>query len=392
MDIESAFRTIPIVPEQWKYLVVRRDDSFWIDKCLPFGVVPATGIHGRTVDALKAILKWHGLDEMFKWVDDMVLLIVPVTTLTGSHFRFRDLSLIDNIAHILGIPLHPDKRQEFSNSVTYVGFHWIIDEKRVEIPAEKKTKYLKKLDSFLALVSAGPVALKDVQSIHGSLMHCTFVVRDGRSRLIRIQRFMCKFAQSHKTQRLHFPRSSLADLDWWITVLKSPSVTRSLVPLRRDDSLELWVDASSGWGIGIVFMNDGVRCYDAWAGKSGWLSEGRNIGWAEMIGLELCAYTLIEFGISDVKAVVRGDNQGSIAALNNLSSRNLDSNSSIQRITAACATFSILIDPIYVNTKVNLADGPSRGVPDPSFVHHSLSFDLPTALLPFLEHIPVSVA
>jgi len=44
-----------------------------------------------------------------------------------------------------------------------------------------------------------------------------------------------------------------------------------------------WVDASTDWGIGMVIGSQWV----AWKLVHGWKLDGRDIGWAESIALEL---------------------------------------------------------------------------------------------------------
>jgi len=45
----------------------------------------------------------------------------------------------------------------------------------------------------------------------------------------------------------------------------------------------VFVDASTGWGIGLIL--DGK--WLTWQLKDGWKSEGHEIGWAEMVAVEL---------------------------------------------------------------------------------------------------------
>lgn len=107
IDIEAAYRTIPIRSEEWCYTVINHNDGFYIDKCLPMGAAMSAGIHGETANMFEGMVKWHGLDEIMKWVDDMVPILVP-TGRVGKSFDYRmpvSLKLVDHIAHIPGMPL-----------------------------------------------------------------------------------------------------------------------------------------------------------------------------------------------------------------------------------------------------------------------------------------------
>lgn len=297
--------------------------------------------------------------------------------------------MVDELAKELGIPLHPEKRQLFSSIVTYVGFLWNIDLKSVEIPDKKKAKYRAKIRSLIEAIrnANGKCALKELQSVHGSLMHCTFVLRDGRAYLTKIQGFMNAFKERNAFARLNCPKSVLGELDWWLKTLEAPQVKRSLAPLSVNDEFEFWVDASTDWGIGIVYSWNGAVCWDSWRWKDGGCSGERNIGWAEMVGLEFVVYAALGFGLHDTRVKIRGDNQGSLAALEKRASRNAPTNDSIKRITSSAAPYSLYFDQVYVNTKTNLADGPSRGLPSSSTTFRPLSFEIPLALVDFLYHV-----
>jgi hypothetical protein len=155
IDVEAAFRTIPITPSQWPYLAVRIDDAFYIDKCLPFGARTSVGIHGKLMDAWTDALKRLGMDESLSWVDDNPNWQFPskrthsdASTLSFK-YRWKDLSFIFDLAHRLGIPIHPEKIQHWSSSVIYIGFVWDMSARTVSLPEKKRLKYLAKLEEFL---------------------------------------------------------------------------------------------------------------------------------------------------------------------------------------------------------------------------------------------------
>ena len=54
----------------------------------------------------------------------------------------------------------------------------------------------------------------------------------------------------------------------------------------------VWVDASTDWGISVIYG----RLWAAWRLKPGWKSEGRDIGWVESVALELTVLWLIRDG------------------------------------------------------------------------------------------------
>ena len=73
------------------------------------------------------------------------------------------------------------------------------------------------------------------------------------------------------------------------------------------------------WGIGIVV---GGR-WAAWKLCLGWKAEGRDIGWAEAIALELAVLWLEQENYTDAKILIRGNNTGVIGTFIRGRSRNI---------------------------------------------------------------------
>lgn len=77
--------------------------------------------------------------------------------------------------------------------------------------------------------------------------------------------------------------------------------------------MDIWVDASSNWGIGVVIGDT----WDTWKWSVPfeiWHVECRDIGWAEMVAIELVALRLEELGVTNANILVCGDNIGVIGA------------------------------------------------------------------------------
>ena len=117
---------------------------------------------------------------------------------------------------------------------------------------------------------------------------------------------------------------------------------------------------------------------------SEWKVNGRDIGWAEMVAVELAARYLDQAGTRNADILVRGDNMGVVGAFERGRSRNYQVNDSIRRTEVVCMACNIRIKLQYVNTKENRADEVSRGTPSPRLLPLRTSFSLPPELSPFL--------
>src|SRR5882724_4435988 len=174
----------------------------------------------------------------------------------------------------------------------------------------------------------------------------------------------------------------LTSLHWWEAVLDKSDCSRSLKPHMTIDP-DIWVDASSSWGIGIIFS----RAWYAWSIIPGWRAKGRDIDWAESIALELAVMILTDEDYHDCSVIVHGDNIGIIGAYDKGRSCNIPCNDSICHITSSIVPNNIMIIPIYVTSAMNRADPISCGILGPSNLHAPSPPVLPPELTHFLWNV-----
>jgi hypothetical protein len=383
LDVDSAFRCCPITPSQQNSFVIYWDGSYYVDHNAPFGATSAGGVFGRVANAKSAILVSKSIGPSKKWVDDFVFFRFPLSILSGIPIFSYSLSEIYGLAAQLGWPWKESKTRPFAVEFLYLGFLWDLSTKMVQIPDPKKLRYLAKLQLW---TPDQKFSRKDAESVLGTLVHCSLALPDRRSRLPSISRFTSSF--NHLTSPLarRFPNASvLSDLDWWRTQLSAVFCGSVLSRPPPASPIEFWVDASSSWGIGIVFGN----MWDFWKLSTNWQGGGRNIGWAEMVAIELGLLFAVHRGFSDVHFIIKSDNQGVIYAIQGGKSRSPEQNVVLQRITTLLLRYKIWISSSYVPSLQNLADPPSRGLPLLTHSRAVDTFDLPDTLSPFLVRPPI---
>ena len=205
LDIEAAFRTVPLLPDHKKFTVVKCD-GFWLDHCCCFGCSSSGGNQGELADALVDILDNHGIHPVVKWVDDFSIFCYPSQEMSleqelsvlPSYSYPYDLDDVRNATRDLNVPWHKTKGQDFAFRLRYVGFDFDIIQKTVTLPQEKRLKFKRRVDDFLGKASSIQVPLSEVWSLNGSLSHATFVYPRGRSYLPNISAWSASF-----THRLH---------------------------------------------------------------------------------------------------------------------------------------------------------------------------------------------
>ena len=320
LDIQNAYHNSPIALHHKAYIAVMWLGEIYIEHCAVFSLVTSGGIQGTVADAAMAIFLFHGMSHIVKWVNDFVFFHSPITVLmnadNGMEYLYRiDLSTILAISDPLGIPWHPTshKGQDFTFVFDYFGFTWTPshlpgDQRRIALPDKKCIKALVKVSSFLMLAHS-TVNCKLCMSLHGTLQHITFVYYNGRAYLPCLSSFLSKFTNDYST--LHVLSSVLRHLTWWHAVLLKPSSSRLLSPCW-DLDLDIWVDTSTDWGIGLVM----AESWAAWRLAPSWKAEGRDIGWAKAIALKLAVLWVTSSNILDAHVVVCSDNTSIIGAFN----------------------------------------------------------------------------
>ena len=402
------------------------DDAFRINHTVPFGVWPGAGICGAVLDAAKEILVAEGIGPIVKWVDDFGFLRFPSdpndstpSSLTRSTHRFavpdvdvnphtplgialsalptlinfpasafRELSYtyaytipdIISTTEPLGLPWAISKWIQFQWVAVYIGVTWDLWNKRVYISDLKRVKYHKRVVDILARVANdGRILLAPLMTVHGCLMHITFVMRLGRSRLPSLQRAIQGYTDNFRPRKLSSGAQS--DLIWWRDQLASPGAYYSLHDRGQAVDRRIFVDASKKWGIGLR-VDD---AYMAWKWKDGALGTGgRDIGGAESIAIEFVLHYLQAIGIRNELVLVRADNKGSNAAHDKGRGRNMWSNAAIQRGWEIGHNTGLELDIQYIASADNPADQVSRG--DFTGLHKlECAFPIPAELHPFLS-------
>lgn len=363
LDIEGAYRTVPLKPDHKRYLVVFFEGFYYLDHNVPFGLASASGLQGEVADATIDILKHLWIDPAVKWVDDFTIFRFPVPSGTffgisdGHPYSYAyDLSSVKQSIASLCIPWHKDKGQEFGDVFSYVGFEWDLPRKTVSVGDRKRLKNLAKLTSFLEEFSHSQAPKKRVERIVGSLSHLSFVYSRGCSRLPNLYDSLTAYKNDFHPRYLS--SSALSDLRWWHSTLSSPQFYRSLRPKGPTHDYDIWVDASTDYGVGILWNGR----WAAWHVVPGWKSEHRHIGWLEGVATEVAILFAEAMGLSGMDFLIRGDNQGVIGAFLKGACSNHLMNDSIRRSESILDLHTLSITLIYVNTKDNLADPISRGI------------------------------
>jgi len=347
-DISAAYRLTPIRPDQQNAFCLLWDGKVRVDRAVMFGMSSSAGVFGCVADMLVDIYIAAGFGPLTKWVDDFFVICLPGCSWTESDFV--------NLTASIGIPWSMEKLRPLSTIQRYIGFDWNLEAKTVSIPPEK----ISRIQSLLRLwVSEDTrVTEHEAASLHGKLVHISCIYPLIRPFLRSLSHFSHKFKSFRA--HLHPPGPVVADLHWIISMLET---LPNELPLMHSVPIDLdwWGDASTSFGIGVTIKN--FWAVWRWApGVKVGPKQQYDIGWAEAAAIELALLLAISEGfLSPGHYLVRSDNSGVVAALNNGRSRSQETNTILKSIYGKMAQHGIRLTASYVTSRTNMADALSRG-------------------------------
>ena len=77
LDIESAYRLIPVHPQDRVLQAVRWKNQIYMDSMLPFGLRSAPKVFNAVADALNWHLKQLGIVDVLHYLDDFIIVAPP---------------------------------------------------------------------------------------------------------------------------------------------------------------------------------------------------------------------------------------------------------------------------------------------------------------------------
>ena len=301
VDIRSAYRTIPVHPDDRFLLGMCWEGRLFVDTVLPFGLRSAPKIFTAVADAVEWIARANGVGHLFHYLDDFLLVSEP-----SVHVGLPQLSTLLRIFDTLGLPVAEEKLEGPSTVVTFLGIEVDTVAMELRLPQRKVSELKILVKEWLGRHSCRK---KELQSLVGKLQHACRVVKPGRSFLQRVIELLAAVKRDFHHVRLN--ASFRSDLVWWDTFLEGWNETSFLTDRRDEHSarFQLYSDASGGFGCGAHWNSEWLQF--EW--PEGW--GGRNITLKEIVPVVFACAT---WGSSWRGALVTAhiDNTAAVAILN----------------------------------------------------------------------------
>ena len=103
-DIQSAYRLVPVHPEDHYLLGMAWDGQIYIDAALSFGLRSAPMILTALADAMEWIFKRNGVADVWHYLDDFITVGPP-----DADECQANIALMVELCSRLGVPLAEDK-------------------------------------------------------------------------------------------------------------------------------------------------------------------------------------------------------------------------------------------------------------------------------------------
>ena len=275
IDVKSAFRVMPIHPDDRPLLGMLWEDQLYVDAALPFGLRSAPKLFNALTDALEWIAKRLGIEFLWHYLDDFI-----TTGRPDSEECAFFLHLLINLCARLGLPLAREKVEGPSTCLPFLGIEIDSIAQELRLPAEKLSGIQSLLNEWEKKTRC---TQKELQSLAGHLQHAASIVRPGRSFIRRLYDLQARVPKPH--HHVHLSVGIRSDLSWWRTYIEQwNGVTFLSACAPVPPSISFETDASGSWGAGAVWQPHWFQL--AWESER---EQQQNIATLELVPIVISA-------------------------------------------------------------------------------------------------------
>lgn len=347
-DIKSAFRLLPVHPDDYHLLGFKLDGYYYFDRCMPFGAKSSCANFERFSKFLNYCTNLYRTadSDSDHYLDDFIF-IGRANTNACSELLNTFIAICDQ----LGVPLAQEKQEGPTTSLTYLGLVIDTEKMEVKVPRDKVEKARLLITN---LETRKKVTLKELQSVIGSLSFLSRAVRPGR---VFLQRLIALTRKVHKPH--HYVPISVGarhDAAMWRTFLTAFNGVSIMLPSEwlSTDTIQLYTDSSALTGYGAYFAGNWFN--GVWSEDVSELS----MAVLELFPIALALATWADF-LRNKKLVIFSDNQAVTEVINSQSSRCGKLMFLLRKVTLISLQHNFLLRAQFIPGKTNeIADALSR--------------------------------
>ena len=347
VDIKSAFRLLPIHPQDFQLLGMEFQGKYFVDKCLPFGLSVSCSLFEK----FSCFLEWHiqkvTLSKMIiHYLDDFCG--CQSDREKAEHILNKILASFAK----LGVPVAQEKVEGPVTCLKFLGLEVDTVAMQVRIPQEKLDD-LRKTIAWVISLADRKITLKELQSLIGKLNFACKAILPGRAFCRRL--IDATIGVKKSFHKIRVSRNMVKDLVTWQSFLKN--YNGATMMLDEDSKiLDLYTDASGGLGFGAYF--EGHWTMGPWPEKI--QSSKIDIMYKELFPIVL---SLLLWGESfkNSRVVFHCDNAAVVAIVNKQSTPHKLSMGLLRLLVYFCLINNIVFRAKHIPGKSNgIADALSR--------------------------------
>ncbi len=349
-DIESAFRLLPVHPEDFALLGMKVRDKYFVDKALPMGASCSPFLF----ETFSTFVEWvarneANTDQIIHFCDDYLLVGGPENSESLSCAFIKES--FENTCEKLGVPLSPEKVVGPTTKITYLGLEIDSVKQMIAIPQQKLLKITEKVKQAM---SKNLISLKELQSVIGSLSFVCKAVSPGRAFLRRLIDVTC--GKKNSSQKFMLPKEAKCDLEMWLLFLERHNGV-SIIPDQAwlgDSDVQFFTDASGGIGFGGYYRGQWFQ------GRWPEQEKERSIAWLEFFPI-VVSVVLWGEQLKGKRIVIRSDNKPAVAIINKQTSKCPDIMKLLRFFVLQCLKFNLAFCAKHIPGESNdIADALSR--------------------------------
>ena len=177
-DIKSAYRVVPVYPEDRLLLGVAWREQVYVDSVLPFGLRSAPKIFNAVADALQWVMLSRGIRFIFHYLDDFVTVGAP-----HSHECQLGYKTMLATCEQLGFPVAHAKCEGPTTCLSFLGIEVDTALMQLRLPADKVERVNNLVNKW---VGRKCITKKEFELLAGYLQHACKVVPAGMCFMRRI--------------------------------------------------------------------------------------------------------------------------------------------------------------------------------------------------------------
>ena len=244
-DIKSAFRILPVHPDDYHLLGFHWDNGYYYDRCLPMGCSSSCAIFEEFSTSLEWIAYQFLHDVAILHILDDFLFISP-----SYQSCLGALLVFQAICKDIGVPLAPDKTEGPDQVLSFAGIQLDTQSMSASLPQDKIYKFIGFIDLYSPLKS---ITLRQLQSITGMLNFACQIILPARAFSRRLHDLTMGVSKHYHHIRL--TSQAKLDLQVWRNFLSNYNYKTFFLDMRFQSPhvLKFFTDSAASIGYAGLF-------------------------------------------------------------------------------------------------------------------------------------------